>query len=70
MHMPEQSLLYIKYMVTIGKYVTQLPLWQYSSTVWLQALPHQSASILYTIAEMQEEIKVFYYFIASLALLC
>lgn len=70
MHMPAQTLVYIKYMVAVGKYVTQLPLWQYSSAMQLQALPHQPDSILFPIAEMQEEIKVFYYFIASLALLC
>lgn len=70
MHMPAQILVFIKYMIAVGKYITQLPLWQYSSTVWLQALPHQPDSILFPIAEMQEEIKVFYYFIASLALLC
>lgn len=70
MHMTAQILVYIKYTITVGKYVTQLPLWQYSSTVWLQDLSHQPDSILLPIAEIQEEIKVFYYFIASLALLC
>lgn len=57
----------IKYGAIVGKYVIPLPFLQYAPAVYSQDLPHQPASTLFPVAEKQEVIKVFYYFISSLA---